>query len=171
MSSTGPIPQPGAEVLTRYLDILGQQQQEMIQKLTLAQQQAAMPVPMKTLPTPGLTAEALQAKLKDLLTTLTTTVQRQEQALREDRASGGVTAFQAGWNVAQTQGALELTMQELQALKVQLDTLRSRLEEQRRLDQMKLDLLNRSYAQALDMASTVTQNVNQLKDDIIANIS
>ena len=36
MSSTGPIPEPGAEVLTRYLDILGQQQQEMIQKLTLA---------------------------------------------------------------------------------------------------------------------------------------
>jgi hypothetical protein len=174
MSSISPIPQ-------QYLDVLGQQQQEMIEKLTLAQQQAAQqvagqpmagqPVAMKTLPAAGLTAEALQAKLKDLLTTLTTTVQRQEQALREDRASGGVTAFQAGWNVAQTQGALDLTMQELQALKVQLDALRSSLETQRRLDQMKLDLLRQTYAQIVNTVSTMTQNVDKVKNDIISNIS
>jgi hypothetical protein len=171
MSSTGPIPQPGAEVLTRYLDILGQQQQEMIEKLTLAQQQAAIPVPTKTLPAPGLTAEALQAKLKDLLTTLTTTVQRQEQALREDRASGGVTALQAGWNIAETHGALDLTMGELRTLKGHMDTLQSRLDEQRRLDQMKLDNLKQSYAQALNTASTVQQKFNELKNSIISNIS
>lgn len=183
MSSISPIPQ-------QYLDVLGQQQQEMIQKLTLAQQQAVkqqvaqqqaaqqvagqlmadQPVAMKTLPA-GLTAEALQAKLKDLLTTLTTTVQRQEQALREDRASGGVTAFQAGWNVAQTEGALNLTMQELQAQKVQLDALRSRLETQRRLDQLQLDLLKQTYTQIVNMLSTMTQNVDKMKNDIISNIS
>ena len=118
-----------------------------------------------------MTTETLQAKLNDLLTTLTTTVQRQEQALREDRASGGVTAFQAGWNIAHTQGALDLTMGELQNLKGQVDTLQSRLEEQRRLDQMKLDHLKQSYAQALNTASTMQQNFNQLKNDIISNIS
>ena len=61
MSSISPIPQ-------QYLDVLRQQQQEMIQKLTLAQQQAAkqqvaqqqaaqqvtgQPVAIKTLPFPG----------------------------------------------------------------------------------------------------------------------
>ena len=82
-----------------------------------------------------------------------------------------MTAFQAGWNVAQTQGALDSTMFQLRALQPQVEALRSRLEEQRRLDQMKLDLLNRSYAQALDMASTVGQKFNDLKNDIIRDIS
>ena len=170
MSSTGPIPQPGAEALARYVDVVRQRQQEAIRQLTLAQQQAAKPVASTPPPAPGMTVEALLAKLNDQLSTLTTTVQRQERDLREGLAGGYLTTFEAGWNVAQTRGALDVTMHELDAIRVQIDAKMKDLETQRRLDQIKLDQLKDVYAQVRDLASVVVQSFDQLKEDILRNL-
>ena len=90
MSSTGPTPQPAAEVLTRYADVMRQQQHELIKKLTLAQQ-AARPAAMAT-PSPGMTTEALRAKVNDRLATMTATVQQTYQILEEALAQGDAKA-------------------------------------------------------------------------------
>lgn len=163
MSSTGPIPQPGAEFWTRSMDVLRQQQQEMIQKLTLAQQQVAKPVPMKTPPSPGVTTEALQAKLNDQITTMTTTMQRQQQALTEALAKGDIAAGVAGVMIGQAQGALQLREQELQTLKGQLDSL-SQLQQQ---EMLRLQRLKQQYDEAASMMSNMLKKQQDMANSII----
>jgi hypothetical protein len=159
MSSSGPMPRPGAEELTRYVDALRRQQQEMATKLTLAQQQAAKTFLTKTPPAPGMTTEALKVKLNDQLTTLATTVQRQ-QALGEALTKGDMKAVQIGMIIGQVQGALERAEQELQASLAQVQT----LEEVRTQELLQLQQMAQTYQLAATLASTVAKELsNQMK--------
>ncbi len=181
MSSTGPIPQPGANFWTQPMEFVRQQQEEMLKKLTLAQQemakqqtahqqvaqpQAAPPVAEKTSPSPGMTTEALQARLNDQLTTMTTTLQRQHQALTEALAKGDVSAAMAAVMIAQAQGATEQLRAEAQKIKAQVDSL-SALHQQ---EMLKLKSLVNKSNEAASMASNITKSYQDMTNKIIQNI-
>jgi hypothetical protein len=186
MSSTGPIPQPGANFWTQPMEFVRQQQEEMIKKLTLAQQevakqqtaqqqvaqpqaaqpQAALPVGMKTWPSPGMTTEALQARLNDQLTTMTTTLQRQHQALTEVLAKGDLSAAMAAVMIAQAQGATEQLRAEAQKIKAQVDSL-SALHQQ---EMLKLQSLMNKSSEAASMASNITKSYQDMTNKIIHNM-
>jgi 2-oxo-4-hydroxy-4-carboxy--5-ureidoimidazoline (OHCU) decarboxylase len=166
MSSIGPIPQPGAEFWTRSMDVLRQQQQEMIQKLTLAQQQAAKPVPMKTPPLPGMTTEALQARLNQQLTTMTTTLQRQQQALTEGLAKGNISASLAGVMAGRAEATAEQLRAEMELLKGQIDML-SQLHQQ---ETLKLQQLADRYNEAFSLMSNILKTQHDTTKSIIQNM-
>jgi hypothetical protein len=177
MSSIGPTSQPGAEFLARSMDVLRQQQQEMIQKLTLAQQQAAKSVTelAKASPSPRMTMEILQAKVNDQLTALTTTVQRQQQTLKEAytkeaSAAGAMTAVQAGMSFAQAHGALESTKAELEASMAQVNSLIEQVQAQNQADMLKLQTLRQSLNTAIQSASNVMKTNSDAMRSIIQNI-
>jgi len=166
MSSIGPIPQPGAEFWTRSMDVLRQQQQEMIQKLTLAQQQAAKPVPMKTPPLPGITTETLQARLNQQLTTMTTTLQRQLQALTEGLAKGDISAGVAGVMAGRVEATAEHLRAEMELLKGQMDML-SQLHQQQTLQ---LQQLTNRYNEAFSAMSNMLKSQQDVTQSIIRNM-
>jgi len=82
MSSTGPIPQPGAELWTRSMDVL----QEMIQKLTLAQEDmVSLKGQIDTLSQPS-TAELLELQqlmnqYTEAVTLVSNMVQKQQNLI------------------------------------------------------------------------------------------
>jgi hypothetical protein len=173
MSSIGPIPIPDAESLTRSLDILRQQQQAAAQQQAagalqsaVAQQQAAQQLAMKTPSLPGMTTEALQARLNEQLTTITTTLQRQQQALADTLARGGVTAGVAGLMIGQAQGAAEQVRAEMQQLKSQMDLLsQHQQQETLRLQQMK-----QQFDQAFSSLSNMLKAHHDAAKNVIQNI-
>jgi hypothetical protein len=209
MSSTGPIPQPSGDAMRSIMDFLRQQQQEMIQKLTLAQQQVAKQQAaqqqeaakqlaaqqqaaaqqlaaaqqqaagqvagqlltgqlggMKTPPLPGMTTEALQARLNEQLTTMTTTLQRQQQAVTEALAKGNISAGVAGVMIGQAQGAAEQVRAEMQLLKTQIDAVSNhQQQEMLRLQQMKQRL-----DEAANLMSNVAKTHQDMANKIIQNI-
>jgi type III secretion protein F len=136
MSSTGPSPQRGVELVTRSMDVLRRQQQETLRALTLAQQQAAETVAIKTPPSPQMTIEALQARLKDQVATFTTTFQALGQAV----AQGNTTPLQMGMIAGQMQGALDRMEQDLLALGATVDapTVEDLLQMQRAMSEWSL---------------------------------
>ncbi len=89
MSSTDPFASPsGAERWTAPLDALRQRQQELVNRLTQIQKQAAQPLPSKTSPSPlpttaATTAPALHAKFTDQFKNVTATVQQQQAAYKD----------------------------------------------------------------------------------------
>lgn len=81
MSSTDPSQLlSGTERLMAPLDTLRQRQQELANRLTQVQKQAAQPPAMKTPPSPAPTAQALHAKFTEQFTKVTATVQQQQAA-------------------------------------------------------------------------------------------
>jgi hypothetical protein len=166
MSSTGPIPPPSAEFFTRSIDVLRQQQQEAIKKLTLAQQQAAKAVPLKPPPTPRMTTEALQATLSDKLTALTTTVQRQQQALDEALVQGTTAPVEAGIRIGQVQGTLESQEQELHRIGAMLDGLR----DQQAQESLRLQQMYQQYQQASQVMTNLMKTQHNTVKAIINNL-
>jgi hypothetical protein len=211
MSSTGPIPQPGAEFFASSMDVLRQQQQEMIQKLSLAQQQVAkqmaiqqqeaakqlaaqqqaaqqqaaalqqaaqqlaagqvsaglvlagQPGAMKTPPLPGMTTEALQARLNEQLTKTTTTMQRQQQALTEALASGDISAAVLAVTIAGAEAVEEQLRAEIQQLKAQRDTL-SQYHQQQLLQ---LQQMQQRLDQMASLTSTMVKQQQDMRNSII----
>ena len=211
MSSTGPIPQPGAEFFARSMDVLRQQQQEMIQKLSLAQQQVAkqmaiqqqeaakqlaaqqqaaqqqaaalqqaaqqlaagqvaaglvlagQPGAMKMPPLPGMTTEALQARLNEQLTKTTTTMQRQQQALTEALASGDISAAVLAVTIAGAEAVEEQLRAEIQQLKAQRDTL-SQYHQQQLLQ---LQQMQQRLDQMASLTSTMVKQQQDMRNSII----
>jgi hypothetical protein len=196
------------------MDVLRQQQQEMIQKLTLAQQQVAKQQAaqqqeaakqlaaqqqaaqqqaaalqqaaqqlaagqvaagqvltgqlgaMKTPPSPGMTTEALQARLNEQLTKMTTTLQRQQQAVTEALGKGDLSAGVAGLMIGQAQGAAEQVRAEMQSLKTQIDAVSNyQQQEMLRLQQMKQRL-----DEAANLMSNVAKTHQDMANKIIQNI-
>ncbi len=96
MSSTDPFASlSGAERWTAPLDALRQRQQELVNRLTQIQKQAAQPLPTKTplspLPTAATAATtppALHAKFTDQFKNVTATVQQQQAAYKDAVARG-----------------------------------------------------------------------------------
>jgi uncharacterized protein YPO0396 len=211
MSSTGPIPQPGAESLVRSMDVLRQQQQEMIQKLALAQQQAAKQQAeaqrqqaeaqvqaaakqleavkqqatlqmaagqvagqlmtgqvgaMKTPPLPGMTTEALQARLNEQLTKMTTTLQRQQQAVTDALSKGGLTAGVAGVMIGQAQGAAEQMRAEMDLLKSQIDALSNHQQQ----EMVRLQQLTNRYNEVFNLLSNISKTQHDTAQKIIQNL-
>jgi hypothetical protein len=152
--------------MTRSIDVLRQQQQEAIKKLILAQQQAAKAVPVTTPPSPRMTTEALQATLNDQLTALTTTVQRQQQALAAALAQGTVAPVEAGIRIGQVQGTLESQAQELNRTGAMLDAL-SELQTQ---DSLRLQQMQQQYQQAFQVISNVMKAQHDTVKAIINNL-
>jgi hypothetical protein len=214
MSSIGPVPQPGAEFLARSMDVLRQQQQEMIQKLTLAQQQVAkqmaiqqqeaakqlaaqqqaaqqqaaalqqaaqqlaagqvaagqmlagQPGATKTPPLPGMTTEALQARLNEQLTKMTTTLQRQQQAVIEALGKGDLSAGVAGVMIGQAQGAAEQVQAEMQLLKAQIDAMSNRQQQ----EMLQLQQMKQQFEQAFNLLSNMSKTQHDMANRIIQNI-
>jgi hypothetical protein len=148
------------------MDVLRQQQQAMIQKLTLAQQQAAKPVAMKTPPSPGMTTEALQARLNEQLTTMTTTLQRHQQALTEGLAQGNISAGLAGVMAGRAEATAEQLRAEMELLKGQIDML-SQLHQQ---ETLKLKQLADRYNEAFSVMSNILKTQQDTTKSIIQNM-
>jgi hypothetical protein len=93
MSSTDPFaPLSGTQRWTAPLDALRQRQQELVNRLTQVQKQAAQPLPIKTPPSPtATTAPALHNKFTDQFNKATATVQQQQAAYRDAVAQGNLT--------------------------------------------------------------------------------
>ena len=206
MSSTGPIPQPGAEFFVRSMDVLRQQQQEMIQKLSLAQQQvtkqmaiqqqeaakqlaakqqaaqqqaaalqqavqqlaagqvlASQPGAMKTPPLPGMTTEALQARLNEQLTRTTTTMQRQQQALTEALASGDISAAMLAVMIGRAEAVEEQLQAEVQQLKAQRDMLSQYHQQQ----MLYLQQMQQRLDETASMTSTMVKQQQDMRNSII----
>ena len=169
MSSTGPIPQPGAEFWTRSMDVLRQQQQEMIQKLTLAQQQAAKPVPMKPPPLAGMTTEALQARLNQL-TTMTTTLQRQQQALTEGLGKGDIAAGLAGVMAGRAEATAEHLRADMDLLIGQLKGQMDMLSQVTQQETLRLQQLANQCNEAYSVMSNVLKSQQDVTQSIIRNM-
>ncbi len=215
MSSIGPVPQPGAEFLARSMDVLRQQQQEMLQKIALVQQQVAkqqaaqqqeaakqlaalqqaaaqqvaaaqqqaaqqlaagqvaagqmlagQPGATKTPPLPGMTTEALQARLNEQLTKMTTTLQRQQQAVTEALGKGDLSAGVAGVMIGQAQGAAEQVQAEMQLLKAQIDAMSNRQQQ----EMLQLQQMKQQFEQAFNLLSNMSNTQHDMANRIIQNI-
>jgi uncharacterized protein YsxB (DUF464 family) len=165
------------------MELVRQQQQEMIQKLALAQQQvakqqaaqqqAAQPIAMTTPPLPGMTTQAIQARLNEQLTTMTTTLQRQQQALAETLTQGDVSTAVAVVMAGRVQAMDELLRAKAQEFKTEAQRLRRQMEELSQYYQtetVRLKELMNQYNEAASLASNMTKSYQDMTTSIIRNI-
>jgi Secretion system effector C (SseC) like family len=154
MSSTSPSPLPSVESLTRYVDALHQQQQQVISKLTLAQQAATRPA-MKAAPTATKSVEALQARVTDQLTGTQAIIQKVSQTLGEALASG---------NAGIITGAGTMTAAALQHQANQLDASRQELQAYLTMLQQYVQFQQEQVKEIIQQLESATKTVMGLLD-------
>jgi hypothetical protein len=169
MSSTGPIPQSGAGFWTQHVNVLRQQQEEVIKRLTLAQQQAAKLAAMKTPPSPGLTPEALQANVNDQLNTMRTTVQQTYQTVGEALAQGNATV--ATGALETLQATLTNSVQELKAQQSRVEALLKWLEQKMQADRVSPQQTLQGLREGTELFIRMVNETSQARDTILKNTS
>lgn len=168
MSSTSPNPLPGVESLTRYVDALHQQQQQVISKLTQAQQAATLPA-MKAAPAPAKSVEALQAKVTDQLTGAQAIIQRASQTFGETLASGNAGMLKGVGQM--TAAALQLKVKELEASQRELQAWMSAQQEYMRSLQTNIEELIQRLQGGQKTVEELLAQYQQTAFRIASNIS
>ncbi len=167
MSSTNPSPLPSVESLTRYVDALHQQQQQVISKLTLAQQAATRPA-MKAAPAPTKSVEALQAKVNDQLTGTQAIIQRASQTFGEALASGNVGIITGAG--AMTAAALQHQANELNARRQELEASQTALQQYFQEQQERLKEITQRLQSSMDVVMELMRSYDQTAHRIASNI-
>jgi chromosome segregation ATPase len=179
MSSTDPFQLlSGTERWTASLDALRQRQQELANRLTQAQKQAAQPLATKMPPSPATTAQALHARFTNQFAKVTATVQQQQAAYRDAVAKGDLaaahghlTAARDAWQ--QLQGAGEVASAGLEYQAKQAEAERAELEARAKLYGHQVQDINDAVQNMRDMMQDVRQKVGdimQAQDQVVSKI-
>jgi hypothetical protein len=124
---------------------------------------ASQPGAMKTPPLPGMTTEALQARLNEQLTRTTTTMQRQQQALTEALASGDISAAMLAVMIGRAEAVEEQLQAEVQQLRAQRDMLSQYHQQQ----MLYLQQMQQRLDETASMTSTMVKQQQDMRNSII----